>query len=60
MDTRDNNPCMGCPKAGCGSYHDQCQKHQEWKAKVDKQRVDWQNQRKADHFLQRFERRKRG
>ena len=60
MDTRDTNPCNGCPKAGCGAFHDQCQKHQEWKAQVDKQRIQWQYQRKTDHFLQRFERRKRG
>lgn len=25
------SPCMGCENAGCGSYHDHCQKYQEWK-----------------------------
>ena len=23
-------PCKECPDKGCGSYHDQCEKYQEW------------------------------
>lgn len=23
-------PCKECPDKGCGSYHDQCGKYQEW------------------------------
>ena len=29
-------PCKGCEKAGCGSYHDQCEPYQEWKKNRDK------------------------
>lgn len=25
------NPCMGCPKAGCGSYHDICPDYQAYR-----------------------------
>ena len=23
-------PCKGCERAGCGSYHDECERYQEW------------------------------
>ena len=23
-------PCKGCEKAGCGEYHDQCERYQSW------------------------------
>lgn len=29
-------PCKGCEKAGCGSYHDECEKFQAWKAEKEK------------------------
>ena len=25
------NPCMDCPNVGCGVYHDQCPKYQEFR-----------------------------
>ena len=30
-----NAPCKGCERAGCGSYHDQCEKYQNYKRTVD-------------------------
>lgn len=27
-------PCKGCENAGCGSYHDQCEKFQNYRAEV--------------------------
>lgn len=32
------NPCMICPDAGCGVYHDVCPKYQEYRAYLDKDR----------------------
>lgn len=35
-------PCKGCPKAGCGSFHDECELYREWKklrAEANKVRV---------------------
>lgn len=32
--TMMNAPCKGCEMAGCGSYHDQCEKFQSYKARV--------------------------
>lgn len=30
------NPCMSCPKAGCGVYHDKCPEYQAFrKSKLD-------------------------
>ena len=26
------SPCADCPKKGCGSYHDICEKFKTWKA----------------------------
>lgn len=23
-------PCKGCDKAGCGAYHDECERYKEW------------------------------
>jgi len=28
-------PCRGCEKAGCGSFHDECERFREWKAWKD-------------------------
>ena len=38
------DPCKFCPKKGCGSYHDVCQKYQEWKAEREKARQWLRNQ----------------
>ena len=24
-------PCKSCEKAGCGSFHDECERYAEWK-----------------------------
>lgn len=31
------NPCMGCPKAGCGAYHDKCPEYQEYRHGKEKE-----------------------
>lgn len=25
------NPCKNCPNKGCGPYHDECERHKEFK-----------------------------
>lgn len=37
-------PCLSCEKRGCGSYHDECQKYQEFVREFGKQREDIQTQ----------------
>lgn len=32
---RSNCPCMHCPDKGCGAYHNECEKYQNWKKKLD-------------------------
>lgn len=32
--TMMNAPCKGCERLGCGSYHDQCEKYQNYKRTV--------------------------
>ena len=35
-------PCRDCEKAGCGPFHDECERFQEWKAwkdEVNKQKA---------------------
>lgn len=32
--TMMNAPCKGCERAGCGSYHDQCEAFQNYKQAV--------------------------
>lgn len=29
--TIKDTPCKDCDRRGCGSYHDECEKFQEWK-----------------------------
>ena len=33
--TKIINPCKGCPKAGCGVYHDSCPEYQEFRNKKE-------------------------
>jgi len=31
MKTKPKNPCMNCPKVGCGVYHDKCPEYQAFR-----------------------------
>ena len=38
-------PCKGCEKAGCGQYHDQCERYQAWIAsRHEIKRMKWLEQ----------------
>ena len=28
-------PCVTCEKAGCGAYHDSCERYAEWRKEKD-------------------------
>lgn len=36
--TSGKGPCKDCENKGCGSYHDRCEKYQEYKQKIEKAR----------------------
>ena len=49
-------PCKGCPKKGCGSYHDICPDYQPWakSEKKKKAKIQAENEIKSlsrDHEL---------
>ena len=48
-------PCKGCENAGCGSFHDQCEKYQEW---VQKQQAA-KRKKYAEEIEERRNRRNR-
>lgn len=31
-------PCKNCPRKGCGSFHDQCEGYQAYRAEADKKK----------------------
>ena len=30
-------PCKGCAKAGCGSFHDECEPYRSWRQEKDRE-----------------------
>lgn len=32
-------PCKHCEDAGCGSYHDKCQRYKEWREELDEKKA---------------------
>lgn len=41
-----NTPCMNCEKAGCGAYHDKCERYKAWKEQEIAMRQDEKKERK--------------
>ena len=41
------NPCIDCENKGCGSYHDECERHKEWKDFERVRRGMWKPTRRS-------------
>lgn len=42
-------PCLGCPKVGCGSYHDECKEYIQYRLNKNKENLARSKEYEATH-----------